>query len=87
MAKFYIRVGESEKVLNLSNVQRMLGVYEFVSGQDYGVCCKSIDLCLIQKLSFENFAAAVEKLGIWVPLLPPRKSSRNYSTRCSSIAT
>lgn len=68
MAKFYIPDKSSmkeganlvEKILNLSNVQRILGIYEFITGQGYSVCCKSIDLCLIQKLSFENFMAAIQ---------------------------
>lgn len=50
----------SEKILNLSNVEKVLGVYEFITGQDYAICCKSIDLCLIQKLSYPNFIEIVQ---------------------------
>jgi hypothetical protein len=87
MAKFYIQGVSGEKVLNLTNVQRMLGVYEFLTGQDYGVCCKSIDLCLIQKLSFDNFIAIVNQLNVWVCPSISRKSSRSYNTRSFLIAT
>jgi len=55
-----------EKILNLSNVEKVLGVYEFITGQDYSVCCKSIDLCLIQKLTYSNFMQIVGELSIWV---------------------
>ncbi len=87
MAKFYIDSSGTEKVINLSNVQRMLGVYEFITGQGYDICCKSIDLCLIQKLPFDTFMAIVNQLKIWVPIAPPRKSSRNCSIKSYSIAT
>jgi hypothetical protein len=49
-----------EKILSLSNVEKTLGVYEFITGQDYSVCCKSIDLSLIQKLTFTNFESIVQ---------------------------
>lgn len=95
MAKFYIPDKSSmkeganliEKILNLSNVQRILGIYEFITGQNYSVCCKSIDLCLIQKLSFENFIAAIRELKIWVHLYLCRNNSRNCNTAFSSTKT
>lgn len=76
-----------EKILNLSNVQRILGVYEFITGQGFSVCCKSIDLCLIQKLSFDNFMAVIQELKIWVFLPLFRNSSKNCNTAFSSIRT
>jgi hypothetical protein len=87
MAKFYIPSASGEKVINLTNVQRMLGVYEFITGQGYGICCKSIDLCLIQKLPFDSFTAIVTQLNIWVCVPPPRKSLRSCSIRSCSTAT
>lgn len=95
MAKFYIPDKSSmkeganliEKILNLSNVQRILGIYEFITGQGYSVCCKSIDLCLIQKLSFDNFMTAIQELKIWVYLFLCRNSSKNCNIGCFSIKT
>lgn len=49
-----------EKIISLSNVEKVLGVYEFITDQDYSLCCKSIDLSLVQKLTFSNFEAIVQ---------------------------
>lgn len=72
MAKFYIPSATSsqnqqpEKILGLTNVEKVLGVYEFVTGQNYSMCCKSIDLCLIQTLKWSDFWATVCELQIEV---------------------
>lgn len=61
MAKFYLlqknanqgtKSEDKEKLLSLTNVGKMLGVYEFITGQSYTIGCKSIDLCLIQTLKW-----------------------------------
>lgn len=57
-----------EQVLNLTNVERVLGVYEFVTGQAYSYCCRSIDLCLIQKLSRSKLSEILRLLGLTVLL-------------------
>lgn len=64
MAKFYLEYlpqnsNLKEKILSLSNVEKLLGVYEFVTGQNYSVSCKSIDLCLIQSLKWSDFRGLV----------------------------
>jgi len=60
MAKFYIEYFSEtpnfkEKILSLSNVEKLLGVYEFITGQNYSFSCKSIDLCLIKSLKWSDF--------------------------------
>jgi hypothetical protein len=54
-------------VLNLTNTQRVLGVYEFLTDQAYSVCCKSIDLCMLQKLGWQQFNEALAELHLEVP--------------------
>jgi hypothetical protein len=76
MVKFYLSKEEissktaknidivPEIVLSLSNIERLLGVYEFVTGQSYSVCCKSIDLCLVQTLSWTDFMNILTELHL-----------------------
>ena len=63
MAKFSLggRAGEGmrERVVALSNAENMVGVYEFITGQDYYLSCRSIDLCLVQQLTRPTFDAIV----------------------------
>ena len=56
-------------MLNLTNTERVLGIYEFITGQDYTVCCSSIDLCMLQSLSWKDFHEVVTELHIEVILL------------------
>lgn len=78
MAKFYLSKEQlrsrsrnqnpmskaSEIVLSLSNVEHVLGTYEFITGQEYSICCKSIDLCLIQTLTWESFQEVLAELHL-----------------------
>lgn len=89
MAKFYLQNVHphpasnpakhqfKEKILSLSNVEKLLGVYEFVTGQNYLICCKSIDLCLIQSLKWSDFWDIISELHIEVSVF----LSRNNFTR------
>jgi hypothetical protein len=81
--KSLVSVGDREKVLNLTNVERVLGVYEFITGQNYSICCRSIDLCLIQSLPWPAFMEVLQQLKITVAHSLPRNSSTNCSTACS----
>lgn len=75
MAKFYLKHNHNhlgsenvlksvttEKLLSLTNVGKLLGVYEFITGQNYTKCCKTIDFCLIQTLKWSDFWDIITKL-------------------------
>ena len=76
VAKFYLSNHERkrtdlndrklQKVLNLTTIGKILGMYEFITGQDYSICCSSIDLCMLQSLSWNDFHEVISQLFIEV---------------------
>ncbi len=42
-------------MLSLSNSDKFIGLYEFVTKRSFGYCCKAIDLCEVDRISRRDF--------------------------------
>lgn len=68
LAKFYLEFHKEEYTLALSNVQRTIGQYQFVTGLAYSYSCKSVDLCILSRIANADLHDAINENGMKVKM-------------------
>ena len=63
---FQIRSGLQEQVIALSNLKKTVGQFEFLTGLAHAYSCKSIDLCVIDRIANADLIEIISANGILV---------------------